>query len=62
MGQFPSGNSNLLSILAKKGWQLIGQEAVRLMNEDFGPSTAGHEDHTTLQVGQHREAELMYKA
>jgi hypothetical protein len=48
MGQFPSGNANLLSILVQEGWQLIGQEAVLLMNEDFGPSTAGHKYHTTL--------------
>jgi len=37
MGWWPQGNSNFLSIREVNEWRLFGQEAVTLINEDFGP-------------------------
>jgi hypothetical protein len=38
--QLPSKNSNVLSTLVEKQWQLGGQEVILLMNEDSGPQMA----------------------
>lgn len=37
--QLPLEGSNVLSILVEKECRLGGQEAVLIMNEDFGPCT-----------------------